>query len=202
MALTSQRLALADNMLHCFRLHPAKFAGWIPIKQTHNIQVPPYRGMSCKDRDLLRCAPESLLVCSLIITAVTSLCKGKCAEGTARPISWQDQLRGSTLGPRSTVWSFEIQTESSTVRPDTTTFLYLDTGTFCGSWRPSSGHKYSLLKKGKCKAVPLQTWSGPEGSRNLGFPDFLTTAQDGGKVVILTHRPHLPPGNTPSNHFC
>jgi len=37
------------------------------------------------------------------------------------------------------------------------------------------------------KAVPLQAWSGPEGSRKLRFPDFKTMAQDGGKVVILTH---------------
>jgi hypothetical protein len=34
-----------------------------------------------------------------------------------------------------------------------------------------------------CKAVPLQAWSGPEGSRKLRFPDYMTTAQDGGKVV-------------------
>ena len=39
----------------------------------------------------------------------------------------------------------------------------------------------------KGKAVPLQTWSGPDGSRKLRFPDFMTTAQDGGKVVSLTH---------------
>ena len=51
-------------------------------------------------------------------------------------------------------------------------------------------------------AAPLQAWSGPEGSRKLRFPDFLTTAQDGGKVVSLTHRPPLPPGNTPGTHFC
>ena len=36
-------------------------------------------------------------------------------------------------------------------------------------------------------------WSGPEGSRKLRFPDFMTTAQDGGKVISLTHRPLLPP---------
>jgi hypothetical protein len=35
-------------------------------------------------------------------------------------------------------------------------------------------------------AVTLQAWSGPEGSRKLRFPDFLTTAQDGGKVVSLS----------------
>ena len=52
------------------------------------------------------------------------------------------------------------------------------------------------------KAVPLQAWSGPQGSRKLWFPDFMTTAQDGGKVVSLTHRPSLPPGNTPGTHSC
>jgi len=57
-----------------------------------------------------------------------------------------------------------------------------------------------LYKKGK--AVPLQAWSCPEGSRKLRFQDFMTTAQDGGKVVSLRHRPPLPPGNAPSNHFC
>jgi len=46
--------------------------------------------------------------------------------------------------------------------------------------------------KVKGKSVPLQTWSGPEGSRKLRFSDFMTTAQDGGKVVSLTHRPPLP----------
>jgi len=52
------------------------------------------------------------------------------------------------------------------------------------------------------KAVPLQAWRGPEGSRKLSFPDFMTTAQDGGKVVSLKHRPPLPPGNAPGTHFC
>jgi len=55
-------------------------------------------------------------------------------------------------------------------------------------------------KKGK--AIPLQAWSGPEVSRKLRFPDFMTTAQVGGKVVSLTHRPPLPPGNGPGTHFC
>jgi hypothetical protein len=36
------------------------------------------------------------------------------------------------------------------------------------------------------KAAPLQSWSGPEGSRKLSFPDFMITVQDGGKVS-LTH---------------
>jgi len=51
-------------------------------------------------------------------------------------------------------------------------------------------------KKGavKGKAVPLQACSDPECSRKLKFPDFMTTAQDGGKVISLTHRPPLPSG--------
>jgi len=56
--------------------------------------------------------------------------------------------------------------------------------------------------KVKVKQVPLQAWSGPDGSRKLRFLDFMTAAQDGGKVVSLTHRPPLPPGNAPGTHFC
>jgi hypothetical protein len=56
--------------------------------------------------------------------------------------------------------------------------------------------------KSKGKAVPLQAWSGPESSRKLRFPNYMTTAQEGGKVVSLTHRPPLPPGNAPGTHFC
>ena len=33
--------------------------------------------------------------------------------------------------------------------------------------------------KGKGKAVPLQAWSGPDGSRKLRFPDYMATVQDG-----------------------
>ena len=39
--------------------------------------------------------------------------------------------------------------------------------------------------KGKGKAVPLQAWTGPEGSRKLRFPDFMTTAQDGGRLSAV-----------------
>jgi len=41
----------------------------------------------------------------------------------------------------------------------------------------------------KGKAVPLQAWSCPEGSTKLRFPDFMTTAQDGGKIFSLTVPP-------------
>ena len=56
--------------------------------------------------------------------------------------------------------------------------------------------------EGEGKSVPLQAWTGPEGSRKLRFPDYVKTAQDGGKVVSLTHRPPLTPGNTHGTHFC
>jgi hypothetical protein len=38
--------------------------------------------------------------------------------------------------------------------------------------------------------------------RKLRFPDYMTTAQDGGKVVSLKHWPPLPPVNAPGTHFC
>ena len=64
------------------------------------------------------------------------------------------------------------------------------------------GRLMRLTCKGKGKAVPLEAWSDPEGSRNLRYLDFMTTAQDGGKVVSRTHRPPLPPENTLGTHFC
>ena len=60
--------------------------------------------------------------------------------------------------------------------------------------------RHRHVKKGK--AIPLQAWSGPKGSRKLRFPDLMTTAQDGGKDVSLMHRPPLPPGNVPDTHLC
>jgi len=55
---------------------------------------------------------------------------------------------------------------------------------------------YTLLARGtfkkKGKSVPLQAWSGPEGSRKLRFPDFMTTAQDGGRLSAL-HTGHFYP---------
>ena len=54
---------------------------------------------------------------------------------------------------------------------------------------------------GKGKAVPLKVWIVPEVFRKLRFPNFMTTAQDG-KVVSLTHRSPLPPGNVSVTHFC
>jgi len=36
------------------------------------------------------------------------------------------------------------------------------------------GPKYEDKGKGKGKAIPLQAWTGPEGSRRLRLPDFKT----------------------------
>ena len=63
-------------------------------------------------------------------------------------------------------------------------------------------HLVGCLYYCKGKSVPLQAWSGPEGSKNLRFPDYVTIVQDGGKVVSLTHRPLSPLGNIPGTHFC
>jgi hypothetical protein len=41
--------------------------------------------------------------------------------------------------------------------------------------------------KGKRKAVPLQARRRPEGSKELRFPDFVTTAQDGGRLSSLSN---------------
>jgi hypothetical protein len=77
-----------------------------------------------------------------------------------------------------------------------------DHDTVCEESQNSKHIHYYKEIKCKGKAVPLQAWSGPEGSRKLRFPDLMTTAQDGGKVISLKHRPPLHPGNTPGTHFC
>jgi hypothetical protein len=57
----------------------------------------------------------------------------------------------------------------------------------------------------KGKAIPLQPWTGPEGSRRLRSPEFKTVSKrwcfiEGGKVVNPTHRLPLPPGNIPGGY--
>ena len=49
-----------------------------------------------------------------------------------------------------------------------------------GSTQPLTG-----MSKGKVKAVPLQARKGPEDSRKLRFPDFVTTAQDVSRLSAL-----------------
>ena len=56
--------------------------------------------------------------------------------------------------------------------------------------------------KGKGKAVTLQAWTGPQGSRKLMFPDFVTTPKDVGRLSALRTGRLYPPGNIPGTHFC
>ena len=57
--------------------------------------------------------------------------------------------------------------------------------------------KLKYWSKGKGKAVPLQAWNGPEGSRKLRFADFTLTAQAAysfiHSVFCLTTGPNPPP---------
>jgi len=58
------------------------------------------------------------------------------------------------------------------------------------------GQANVVLKKGK--AIPLQAWTGPEGSRSFrGSHISRQSAHLSSKVVSPTHRPPLPPGNIP-----
>jgi hypothetical protein len=61
-------------------------------------------------------------------------------------------------------------------------------------------NEYIMYTVKKGKAIPLQAWTGPEGSRRLRLPDF--KKHEGDKVVSPTHRPPLAPGNIPGTHFC
>ena len=45
----------------------------------------------------------------------------------------------------------------------------------------------------KCKAIPVQPWTGPEGPVGWGFQISRQSAHEGGKVVSSMHRPSLPP---------
>jgi len=53
----------------------------------------------------------------------------------------------------------------------------------------------------KGNGVSLQAWIVPESSRKLRFPDFVTMAQDGGRLSAL-RTGCLYPQDTPVTHFC
>jgi hypothetical protein len=59
---------------------------------------------------------------------------------------------------------------------------------------------HPLSNKVKVKQS-IAGWTGPEGSRRLRLPDFMTFGHEGGKVVSPMHWLSLPPGNIPGTHF-
>jgi len=70
-----------------------------------------------------------------------------------------------------------------------------------GSYLSSYPFGKACCEKGK--AIPLQAWTGPEGSRRLRLPDFKTldTWRWYGYQPYATGRLY-PPGNIPGTHFC
>jgi len=53
------------------------------------------------------------------------------------------------------------------------------------SWIDRVEKKFCIESRQKCKTVTLQARRGPEDSRKLSFLDFVTTAQDGGRLSAL-----------------
>jgi len=68
---------------------------------------------------------------------------------------------------------------------DTRIFLWtvhekIKTQALCSLTQAFAEFRLQCEKVLKGKAVLLQAWSGPEGSRKLRFPNFMTMAQVGG----------------------
>jgi len=68
--------------------------------------------------------------------------------------------------------------------------------------KPSDPTILNLSVKVKVKQSHYRPGVAQRIPGSLRFPDFMTTAQEGGRVVNLTHRPPLPPGNPPGAHIC
>ena len=52
------------------------------------------------------------------------------------------------------------------------------------------------------KSSPVTGPEGPRGFQEVKVPIFCDNGTGWWYVVSLTHRPSLPPGNTPGTHFC
>ena len=75
-------------------------------------------------------------------------------------------------------------------------YIYFFQSLFCmfeGGKRFMRLRMKAVLSYCSRKVSPITGPRCPDGSRKLKFPDYVTMAQDGGKVVSLTHRPLLPP---------
>jgi hypothetical protein len=73
----------------------------------------------------------------------------------------------------------------------------------CAIFTTLSACEINSIKLGikKVKQSRYRPGVAPEGSRKLRVPDYMTSAQDGGKIVSPTQRPPLPLGNAPGTHF-
>ena len=56
----------------------------------------------------------------------------------------------------------------------TANFLFWFTLLTCTYKIQNCNRMYNIEGTGKDKAIPLQAWTGPEGSRRLRLPDFKT----------------------------
>jgi hypothetical protein len=52
------------------------------------------------------------------------------------------------------------------------------------------------------KAIPVQAWTDLWVPGSRGSQIFRQFVHESGKVVSPTHRPPLPPGDTPGTYFC
>jgi len=60
----------------------------------------------------------------------------------------------------------------------------------------------NYISSSKRKSGPITGLQWSKGFQEVKVLDYMTMAHDGGKVVILTDCPLLPPGNTTGTHFC
>ena len=115
---------------------------------------------------------ETLLdrITSLYVYITQNKTKKSCA---ARPLFQMTFIHFKlVLGAFTNSKKRLLASSCQSVRPEGTTRLPLD-----GFW-------WNLVKISPITGPRYQ-----EGSRKLRFPDYVTMAQDGGKVVSLTHRP-------------
>jgi hypothetical protein len=70
------------------------------------------------------------------------------------------------------------------------------------TWVITTGKPLTEMSKGKGKAIPLQSLTGPVGSRRLRLLDFKKIAT----LMWQRCQPYAPaaftPGNIPGTHFC
>jgi len=68
-----------------------------------------------------------------------------------------------------------------------------------GNFAVGCGPRMVKVKVEQSHYMPGQAQRVP---RKLGFPDFMTTAQDGGRFSALHTGRLYPQGNNPGTHFC